>query len=432
MRICHICAIVTLVTGLSLMGCDKGEVLIDEGEHTVKEDTIRIFKSVPDSIMLAFETDADWTIGVAKGGEWCSVSQNGGPKGHNELLITVVENPTVNERKTSVILESGTAKRVFRITQKAGEQWFETLYWSRTAAQRFGLRGKVQVMTTADKRHPNKQYTYNFDRRGNLLSRVCDDIEFNRFDTTQTYTYDDANHRLTCIVTAGDDDTVRIWQYKYGNTGHLVAYSANRWDDPDPLAEDMVGMVVPDLSDAIEYWSVDDRNYRMSRHYTFDENDHLTIISGLCAWEYGAADSVVLEADTVRVTYKISNGIKLPYTSRNVVNTTYFKNNMLRMLETKDFKNEYMDNVQKLAVVSYIYKGEESGQGIRQAYECSFNYNRDPLERKVQYPGILAVEKYYNYQYDNMDNWNYRSEDVPRPGSTESQLNTRRREFVYW
>lgn len=432
MRIGQFCAISAAVVAFALTGCDNGEVLIDNAEHTLKEDTIRVMKCVPDSVMLAFETDADWTMGVAKGGEWCSVSQNSGLKGRSEVLIRVDENPTVQERKTSVILESGTAKRVFRITQKAGEQWFETTYWYRTAAQRYGLRGKVESMTAADKRHPNKQYTYTFDRRGNLLSRVCDDFEFNRFDTTHTYTYDNDNHRLMCVVTAGDDDTVRIWQYKYGNTGHLVAYSANRWDDPDPLAEDMEGMVVPDLSAAIEYWNDDERSYRMSRHYSFDEKGHLTIISGLCAWDFGSADSVVLEADTVKVTYKVSNGTNLPYTSRYVVNTTYFKNNMLRMLETKDYKNDYLDNVQKLAVVSYTYKGTESGQGVRLAYECTFNYNRDPQERIVQYPGIVAVEKYYNYQYDNTDNWNYRSEDVPRPGSTESQLNTRRREFVYW
>lgn len=415
-----------------MAGCDNGEVLIDEPVNTLTEDSVRIMNNVPDSVVVKFKTDADWTAQVAKGGDWCTISSRGGLKGENEFTIRVDENPTTDIRKTSVVLESGTAKRIFRITQKAGEPWFGTVYWNRTAAQRAGLRGLVDSLIVSTNRFPTIRYRYHFDARGNLLSKVSDHA---MYDTVFVYTYDDANHRLTCTVrNMFNDKTIRKWRYEYANTGRLVAYSPVRWDDPDPLAEDMEGMVVPDLSASYKYWIEGVYEFCESRKYTFEDDSKLVIY--VDRWKNNGADSIHLESDTVRISYQYFNSSKLnlPFTSRgNVINTTYYANGMPKMLDTYTGTYEFLDNVQRPVVTAFRAKGDLADMQV-EWYECTYNYNRDLLERKTQYKGVGFVNsaKFSNYKYDSSNNWNLRYEEIQKPGDTETPLTYGKQDISYF
>ena len=425
--------------GVVSSSCEN-EVLLDANEHKVLVDStkIRILDCVPDTVKLGFNTTRNWTATVAKGGEeWCTLSKTEGRKGNSSVLIYVKENPTASARQTSIVLVSGEIESVFKITQKAGEPWFEEVYWNRTASQRAGLRGKVKSMTETNNLDANKSVAYYFDERGNLTKTEINDMRFDMYDTTKVFEYDDENHRLSCAVkmTLGDD-TLRSWRYEYANKGKLVAYSAVTWDDPDPLAEDMTGMVVPDLSAVYKTWTKDNLVYNESRKYTFDGN-RLQIALKIWRDFNDGTDSIEMLKDTVvKVSYRESNTSKLtlPYTSSNVSNCTYDENGMLKMLVTKKGRYDFLDNVQKMVVESFMYnENAESVQNEPTWYECKYNYNRDITERQVTYSGMqdITVEKYPRYQYDENHNWINRVEQVPKPGQTESHDVIRNRVISY-
>ena len=351
-------------------------------------------------------------------------------------MIYVEENPTSQERQTSLVLESGEIENVFRVTQKAGEPWFEVSYWNRTALQRAGLRGKVKSMTETRNISANKSVTHSFDERGNLTKVEINDMQFDMYDTVKVFEYDDDNHRVGCAVKmVAGDVLVRNWRYEYGNKGRLVTYSERIWDDPDPLAEEMYGMIVPDLSAVYKTWSDGEWAYNESRNYSFD-GDRLMI--AVKQWKT-IGDSVREELmDTVvKVSYKESpsNNLTLPYTSSNVTNTTYYANGMLKMLTTRQGRFDYLDNVQKMVVESYMYNENAEIKNLEpQWYECTYNFNRDIQQREVTYSGMqsITVDNYPRYQYDEYYNWINRTELVPKPGYTEGQAVNVNRVISYY
>lgn len=424
----------TVVCCVVLAGCRNGEVLVDNYEKTIVRDstTIRVLNSVPDSSMLIISSTTDWSAGVAKGDDWCYLSKTRGKAGRDTIFVHVKENTTPVIRSTSVTYDSGTILRIFKVVQGAGESWFDVPYWQRTALQRAGLRGKVRKLYSTDVKNRNKLFNYTFDERGNLLTLFCDDEDFNRFDTTRIYTYDDSNHRLTCMVQDEHNVVARSWRYEYRNTGRLVAFSAIGWNDPDPLAEDMTRMVVPDLSAATCYWSDGGFDYGQRRCYIFDDRSDGTLFLNIITsrWKLeGGSDSIPMGCDTARVEYR--NG--LPFKSVHVSYSSYNKNGMLKVMETDYGKFEFLDNVQKMVPTKFTYN-KATKRLETEWYECSYNFNRDPLERKVQYKDVdfVTVDRYVQYQYDNMNNWIIRMEEIPYPGTHEAQDNVVRRELEYF
>lgn len=422
------------VGGLFLAGCElfDKEVLIDTAEKTTVNDstTIRVLNSVPDSTQLILNTTADWHAEVAKGGDWCSLSKHDGRKGRDTIFVQVEENATTEIRQTSIVIESGTMIMIFKVTQSAAEGWLDVPYWDRTALQRMGLHGKVRTVTITENWHPNISTVYTFDQRGNVLTHKNIDAEIDKYDTTRTYTYDESDHRLTCKVVEDLHGTeVRSWRYEYNNKDKYVAYSVHGWLDQDPLAEDMEGMIVPDLSGAFKTWK--DGNVKMHEDRTFSFDGDNRLVIAVYKWKEKQGDSIDVSRDTVRVSYQYFNScsMSLPYTSRNnVTNSTYYANGMLRMMRTTTSAYDFLDNPQRMVVLSYAYVGDASKAHEIDAYECEYNTNRDLVERRIRYSGKsdVTVERYPQYQYDDKHNWTIRYEE------SEHVSKYTKREIVYY
>lgn len=428
-----VCAAIAagLVYGLVSVGCDRGaEVLIDEVKiDVVIDSTIHRLECVPDSTVFYITTNAEWSAKVSKDGTWCHISKQGGGPGRDTIQVKVDENPTSQVRNTSIVLVSGTNERVYKISQKAGEAWFDTMYWKRTTRQRMGLRGNVKDMAVTQSKNPNKQTLYRFDESGNLTQREVTDMEHARFDTTHTYTYDDANHRLTCSVTVSGGAEVRSSRYEYDNTGMFVAYDPSGWNDPDPAAENMTGMIVPDLSSAHMVRYEGDFAYGEDRTYVFE---NLMLKISIVQWRMpkeGGVEPTVLRDTAMTVNYDYfkgadANNMLLPgYSSGNVTRCSYAQNGMLYKVETQKGSYEFLKNVHRMVPVKFTSR---SGSNLERLatdwYVCSYNYNRDLAERQVQYKGLefVTLEKYPQYFYDEEHhNWLDRQEDIPTRGYKE-------------
>lgn len=429
MRYCVLAAVFTsALMGVFLIGCDllDKDVLIDNGEKVTINDstTIRVLSSVPDSTHLIIETTSSWHADVAKGGDWCTISKHDGTKGRDTIHINVEENATTAMRLTSIVVESGTSVMVFQVKQAAAEVWLDTPYWGRTASQRMGLHGKVKTIIATENWHPNESSTYTFDDRGNLLSVRCLDKEANRYDTTRTYSYDESNHRLSCSVVADlHGNEVRNWRYEYENSGKFVAFSAHGWLDADPFAEDMEGMIVPDLSASYKTWTDGNTKFHEDRTYTFENDKKLVIV--VYKWKEKQGERTDISRDSMRVSYQLYNSCKLtlPYAGSHlvngkadvmyVVNTSYYTNGMVKMMETSNSTYDFLENAQKMVVASYLYTGDPAAEHSIDSYECVYNSNRDLLERKIRYNGQaeVTVESFPTYQYDDKHNWTVRYED---------------------
>lgn len=421
---------ILLTLNIFWAGCDQGAVLIDEVDPVVYNDSLRIFRNTPDSLEITFTTTADWHAAVARGGEWCKISETSGIKGQGSFTVSVDENAGINMRQTSIILESGNVKRIFKVMQEAGEEWFETFYWNRTNAQKLGLRNKVKTISVSN----NKFFytnTYTFDERGNLLKHESQGIGFTRSDTTRIFKYDSDNHRVECVVLNYDSTVLREYRYEYENHGAYVAYDHNGWLDQNPVAEELYGSVVPDLSASHKIWK--DGGYRMGqdRFYSFDSSGRLLIINK--EWKHllnNPVDSILIQCDTVRIEYR-SN---LPYTSRKVKNTVYYKNGMVKMLENKEGIYKLLENSQKMVISSFEHAaGTEMQADDIEWYKITYNYNRDILEREIKYSGYNPVtDRYSKYEYDSFDNWGLREEDIMKPGSSEPDSYYVRQEYEYY
>lgn len=441
--------LISACIGIITASCDllNKDVLIDDGEKPIVTDstTIRLMSSVPDSTHLVIETTADWQADVTKGGEWCSLSKHNGVKGKDTIFVHVDENTETVARQTFIRIEAGNLIMMFKVTQMAAESWFDSPYWSRTATERLGLHGNVEQITVTDNRHTTESSIYTFDSRGNLLSNKSIDKVAEKYDTTRTYTYDQDNHRLTCVVLEDANKTeVRNWQYEYKNNGKFVAYSAKGWIDPDPLAEDMEGMIVPDLSAAHKTWTENGVKFHEDRTYTFESN--IKLIITVDRWKERQRDSVHLGSDTMRVTYQYfnSSNMYLPTVGSHLVNdkadvtyvsqSTYNSNGMLKMMVAKDFKYIFYENDQRMIVSSFEYMGNPETPHEIDSYECEYNSNRDLTVRRIYYKGDsgITVESYPQYQYDDQHNWTARVEEILRPEYKEPIQYATKRDFVYY
>lgn len=435
------CALTSAVIGMTVSSCDllKNDVLFEDVEKKVITDstTVRVLASVPDSTQLVINTDAVWHADVAKGGDWCTLSKHDGPKGRDTIRIYAQENTGTMARKTSIIVESGTVTMVFRVNQDGAETWHDIPYWNRTAAQRMGLHGTVREIVVTDNRYTTESSTFTFDAQGNLLVNQSIDKVANKYDTTRTFDYDDVNHRIRCTVKEDMGGTVvRKWRYEYANLGKLVAYSHKGWTDPDPLAEDMEGMIVPDLSAVFKTWYEGEEEFHENRTYTFVENDSRLMIM---TDRYKIADGMRVDMgrDTVRVSYQYSNscGLFLPYSSRgNVTNSTYYPNGMLKLMRTTTCSYDFLDNTQRMVVVSYAFNGTQDTPHAVDFYDCQYNANRDLLEKRIKYAGDegVTVEKYPQYMYDDQHNWTTQVQELWRPGATDCMEMYTKREILYF
>ena len=439
--------LLSVFTGLFLTGCEllNKEVLLDDIEKTIINDstTIRVMSCVPDSTQLIIETDTDWEADVNNEGSWCTVSKNKGRKGRDTIYVRVSENTTTDMRRTTLSISSGTMIKIFRVTQRGGESWIDTPYWYRTAAQRMGLHDKVERMTISDNWHPNESSIYSFDSKGNLLSQKSMDSVASRYDMTRQYTYDEDNHRLTCTVRDWKDNVIRKWKYEYENKGKLVAFSALVWDDADPLSEDMESVIVPDLSAVSKSWIEDDVEYHEDRTYKFEGEDERRLKITVEKWRDSMGVKVPMEIDSMRVSYQLYNGCNLTlprasyiYSAQNnyVTLATYNTNGMVSTIETVDETYVFLNNVQRMALMSYMFKGSQQTDHEIDWMECEYNTNRDLLERRIYYHDMngVTVETYPQYQYDDHHNWSIRYEELKRPDTNDIRQNYTKRDFVYY
>jgi hypothetical protein len=86
---------------------------------------------------------------------------------------------------------------------------------------------------------------------------------------------------------------------------------------------------------------------------------------------------------------------------------------MLRMMRTTTSAYDFLDNPQRMVVLSYAYVGDASKAHEIDAYECEYNTNRDLVERRIRYSGKseVTVERYPQYQYDDKHNWTIQYEE---------------------
>ena len=418
------------VTGMVMTGCDllNQEVLIDEDAYVTVVDstTIRVLNYTADSTHLIINSTAEWTASLTDGEGWCTLSKYKGRKGTDTIHIFVQENETTVKRRAQIAVVSGALTKVFRVVQSAAEEWLDVNYWDRTALQRLGLHGKVDTLRVSDNWHPDSHKEYLFDERGNLL---WEKIVENGVQTAYVvYKYDEDNHRLACTVGAYDSELVRSWEYEYENTGKYVAYSAAGWMDPDPLAEDMEGMIVPDLSAVHKVWHEDEKECHEYRTYTFEE-DYKLVIS-IDRWYYLPGIRLGSTSDTMRVSYQYSSGKLLPQkvVRGYVKNAFYYPNGMLYTYTTTDGEYKFHKNPLKMEVESYTYTGDASAEHEYDYYECDYNQNHDITERRIRYAGAVdwALDLYPQYQYDSKFNWILRYEE------TSNHERYTRRYISYW
>lgn len=424
-----------------LAGCDllDKEVKLDDGvkETVIDSLTIRNMNSMPDSTLLTIKlvNAGTWHAEVTKGGDWCTISRNDGRNG-DTIIVRVEENTATSMRQTSIAVESGNMVKLYRVNQRGAELWMDTPYWHRTALHRMGIHGAVESIAATDNSTRTEfSSEYSFDQHGNLLSERSIRKATNRYETTRTYEYNEENHRLTCTVTNDDDIVIRKWRYEYGNPGKLVAFSAKGWNDPDPLAEDMEGMIVPDLSAAYKSWTEGDFEYHEDRLYVFEEEMKLLIY--IEQWKDSAGTHIPLMLDTMRVSYQYFDGgkLKLPQKGRGYVdNSLYYSNGMLKMMETKEGKYDFLENIQCMVVSSFEYTGDPAADHEIDSYECEYNSNRDLIERRIYYSKSqgVTVESYPQYQYDDLHNWTARVEEINRPEYSQVIQFASKRDFVYY
>lgn len=420
MRYSVLTAVMTLaVSALFISGCDlfDQEVLIDNGElQTVIDSTsVRVLSSSPDSTQLVVHSNTEWTAKLKSGTEWCHISKEQG-SGNDTIHIHVDENTTTKTRKTTIAIAAGTITRVYWVTQAAAEEWVDVTYWNRTAAQRMGLHGNVDTMVVSDSWHPVSSTQYIFDKRGNLIveKQIDKQNDVDRAILTKSYSYDSFNHRLSCIVENYNNEELRRWSYEYENKDKYVPYSVV-WAESDPLAEDMEGMIVPDLSAVKKTWKEGEMKMHEDRTYTFNGESRLVIT--VDRWMDSLGVRVNLSADTLTASFQYFSScmLSLPYTSRNnVTNTTYYENGMLKMVTTKTASYEYLANPHKMLVEKYRYTGSDEHE--IDSYECDYNSNHDIVERRINYSGQVGtgLERYTEYQYDKKFNWLLRYEEISK------------------
>lgn len=404
------------VIGMIMTGCDllNREVLIDDGGNITRVDSTRLrtMNYTADSTHLVITSTADWQATLTDGDGWCTISKTQGRKGTDTIHIFVQENSSTTKRKAQIAVVAGSLTVVYWVVQNAAEEWIDVPYWDRTALQRMGMHGKVDTMRVSDNWHPDNFTEYVFDSLGNVQSQMI--VENGTRTALVLYEYDRDNHRTGCTVKDFQDNIVREWAYEYENTGKYVAYSAHGWMDQDPLSEDMEGMVVPGLSAVHKSWREGQMVYNEDREYTFEQEYLLVITVHKWSHKYGYRGIFESEYDTCRVTYQYtSDKLLLPKKSRGfVTDTYYYPKGMLYTFTTTDGEYRFKQNLIKMVVERYDYKGSDAHE--IDYYECDYNNNHDLVERRTKYSGSvdIAIDRYPQYQYDKNNNWYFRYEET--------------------
>ena len=104
------------------------------------------------------------------------------------------------------------------------------------------------------------------------------------------------------------------------------------------------------------------------------------------------------------------------------------------MMETKEGKYDFLENIQCMVVSSFEYTGDPAADHEIDSYECEYNSNRDLIERRIYYSKSqgVTVESYPQYQYDDLHNWTARVEEINRPEYSQVIQFASKRDFVYY
>lgn len=394
--------IIPIIVVLALGACRGGDVLIEQAEGEKKYESLPFFADTPDSTKLKISTVGPWAISIAKGGEWCSVSKNkGNAKTDSVISVYVAENPTSQERTTSLILSSGTSNVVYKISQRAGQEWYDTRYWQRTDLQKSGIRGKVQSIQEIKV----GIYTamYSFDAKGNLTSMdyAAKAAEGKGYEHSYSITRQfDADGHMTRYEKLGLTDTA-IVECEYANTGKLVATDAFVTLQPSLLHLDQNNDFVYELSAKhVKTWSSNGFKGTSDLIYFFQDN-RLYIDRTISM--YAGPVEVLNTHDTLIWEYRNEK----PYSCREVTNVVYSDNDMFFVVDYLGYRYRYEENSRSMIVKSIEDIGfltHENGEIMKAEY--TFNSFHDWTEGTVTVKGKSEpyTERYSPF-YDHNSNW---------------------------
>lgn len=385
----------------TMAACRGGEVLIDKAEDTKKYENLPTFPDIPDSTKLKISTAGPWAISIAKGGDWCTVSaKKGNAKTDSVVTVYVAENPTASERQTSLILSSGTSNVVYKVVQKAGQEWYETDYWHRTDLQRNGIRGKVKSIQEIQV--GTYTATYNFDEKGNLTymdyAAKAEEGKGYVHSYSITRKFDEAGHLVRYEKTS-ETDTTTI-DYEYANEGKLVAPSLYLPVGMSFEDLELINGIVPDLSayhkviTTARMQSVSDSKFTFEGSKLLNERNIQMIVEGV---------AIVDTHDTVSWEYR--NG--RPYSSGIVTNVVYAENGMFTVLDYMGYRYRFEENARSLIAVSKEDQGymeRSAGEVITAQYKI--NENHDWTSAVVTVKGnSKPYDDRYSPFYDHRNNW---------------------------
>ena len=193
----------------------------------------------------------------------------------------------------------------------------------------------------------------------------------------------------------------------------------------------MDGWIVPDLSGIFKKWK--DGDDVMHEDCTYSFADNRLIIKTFC-WKEGdggAVDSVSLLYDTVAYRLFADCNLLLPYSSRYVKSSDYFRNGMLKMFDTFNGRFEFLESFKKIVMKSCTYPGKSDPD---YADRVVFTYDDDfEMVKRIDYHGEnqISVSDYSNYHYDNYHNWCERDNRTYYYGSSQPVLTKTERFITY-
>lgn len=390
-----------IIVLLALSACRGGDVLIEKAEDTRKYENLPYFTDVPDSTKLKISTAGPWAISIAKGGEWCSVSHvKGNTKTDSVVTVYVAENPTSQERTTSLILSSGTSNVIYKISQRAGQLWYDTPYWERTDVQKNGMRG--QVKSIQEIRVGTRTANYEFDKAGNVVkAEYAPKAEEGKGYITDSYVFRefDKNGHLLRYEKDSKADTTVI-EYEYANKGKLVASGSYILTEPSLDILDQKNIFVPDLS-AMHQTLKAGKLFSTSDFKYFFQNEKLYIEKDVKM--YMDTTLIISTLDTACWEYR--NG--KPYNCETVTNIVYADNDMFMVVDYMGYRYRFEENSRNLIVKSIEDQGympREVGDVMKNLY--TINEFHDWASGSVTVKGKeQTYTEHYSPFYDHNTNW---------------------------
>ena len=112
-----------IMLGMAL-GCNKSEVLIEEGLTIVTDSTkLRVMSSAADTVSMVIDRLVyadEWRASLESGQDWCSISRQRGVLG-DTIRVYAKANPADTMRFSFLRIEAGTRINRYRIRQKGIE-----------------------------------------------------------------------------------------------------------------------------------------------------------------------------------------------------------------------------------------------------------------------------------------------------------------------